>query len=72
MWDSALRLPLSFSRPLRKPDTAVLITDEPMKFWRVFSCLIVYDPDTRPIGIARVLHGSRDLKAMFRNRPPRP
>jgi len=25
----------------------------------------------RPIGIARVLHAARDLKAMFHNAPPR-
>ncbi len=47
------------------------ITSEPVKFWQVFSYLIVYDPATRPLGIARVLHGSRDLEALFRAQPPR-
>jgi toxin ParE1/3/4 len=47
------------------------LTDEPVKFWPVFSYLIVYDPATRPIGIARVLHGSRDLASLFINEPPR-
>jgi plasmid stabilization system protein ParE len=47
------------------------LTDEPMKFWSVFSYLIVYDPAMRPIGIARVLHSSRDLAALFVDRPPR-
>jgi plasmid stabilization system protein ParE len=47
------------------------LTAEPMKFWTVFSYLIVYDPATNPIGIARVLHGSQDLEAMFKARPPR-
>ncbi len=47
------------------------LTDEPVKFWPVFSYLIVYDPSTRPLGVARVLHGNRDLEALFKQRPPR-
>ena len=47
------------------------LTDEPVKFWSVFSYLIVYDPATKPLGVARVLHASRDLEAMFRTSPPR-
>ncbi len=47
------------------------LTDEPVKFWSVFSYLIVYDPATQPLGIARVLHGSQDLETMFRDQPPR-
>ncbi len=47
------------------------LTDEPVKFWSVFAYLIVYDPDMRPIGIARVLHSSQDLEVRFRDRPPR-
>jgi plasmid stabilization system protein ParE len=47
------------------------LTDEKVKFWPVFSYLIVYDPATQPLGIARVLHGSRDIEALFRIRPPR-
>ena len=47
------------------------LTDQPVKFWSVFSYLIVYDPAMKPIGVARVLHGRQDLEAMFRTRPPR-
>jgi toxin ParE1/3/4 len=47
------------------------LTDEPVKFWPVFSYLIVYAPDMTPLGVARVLHGSQDLETLFRNRPPR-
>jgi plasmid stabilization system protein ParE len=47
------------------------LTDEDVRFWTVLSYLIVYDPAMRPIGIARVLHGARDLEAMFRTNPPR-
>ncbi len=47
------------------------LTEEPVKFWPVFSYLIVYDPAMEPLGVARVLHASRDLEALFRTRPPR-
>jgi plasmid stabilization system protein ParE len=38
------------------------LTDKPVKFWPVFSYLIVYDPERRPIEVLRVLHGARDLE----------
>ncbi len=47
------------------------LTDEPVRFWSVFSFMIVYDPATRPLGVARVLHGSQDLEALHRKHPPR-
>ena len=47
------------------------LTDEPVKFWPVFSYLIVYDADMKTLGVARVLHGSQDLETMFRSRPSR-
>jgi toxin ParE1/3/4 len=47
------------------------LTDEPVKFWSVFSYLIVYDPATKPLGVARIVHGSQDLEALFRKHPPR-
>ncbi len=46
------------------------LTGEPVRFWPVLSYLIVYDPAMQPLGIARVLHASRDLETMFRDRPP--
>jgi plasmid stabilization system protein ParE len=47
------------------------LTDEPVKFWSVFSYMIVYDPAARPMGVARVLHGSMDLEKLFRKNPTR-
>jgi toxin ParE1/3/4 len=47
------------------------LTEEPVKFWAVFSYLIVYDPATRPIGVARIIHGPQDVGAIFRENPPR-
>lgn len=46
------------------------LTDAPVKFWPVFSYLIVYDPATQPIGVARVIHGHQDIETMFREHPP--
>lgn len=37
------------------------LTAAPLKFWSVYSYLIVYRPAPRPIGIVRVVHGSRNL-----------
>lgn len=47
------------------------LTDEPVKFWGVFSYLIVYDPAAKPINVIRVLHSARDLGALFERNPPR-
>ena len=47
------------------------LTDEPVRFWSIFSYMIVYDPATRPLGVARVLQGSQNLEALFRKNPPR-
>jgi plasmid stabilization system protein ParE len=41
------------------------LTGEPVKFWQVFSYMMVCDHRTRPIGIARVLHSSRDIAAVL-------
>jgi len=41
------------------------LTPLPVKFWSVFSYLIVYDPAARPIAIVRVLHGRRDVRAIL-------
>ena len=41
------------------------LTDNALKFWAVFSYLIVYDPATRPIEIMRILHGSRNVSAIL-------
>jgi antitoxin ParD1/3/4/toxin ParE1/3/4 len=37
------------------------LTEFDVKFWPVFSYLIVYSPDTHPLEIVRVLHGARDI-----------
>jgi plasmid stabilization system protein ParE len=41
------------------------LTSLPVKFWSVFSYLIVYDPAARPVAIVRVLHGRRDVETIL-------
>ncbi len=47
------------------------LTDEPMKFWSVFSYMIAYYPAAKPLDVARVLHASQDLAKLLKQRPPR-
>ena len=43
------------------------LTERPVKFWGVFSYLIVYDPASRPLTILAILHRARDLETVLRN-----
>jgi toxin ParE1/3/4 len=38
------------------------LTSLPLKFWPVYSYLIVYDPGTKPLQVIRVLHGRRNIE----------
>jgi antitoxin ParD1/3/4/toxin ParE1/3/4 len=37
----------------------------PLRFWPVFSYLIIYRSEARPIQILRVLHGARDVQSIL-------
>ena len=37
------------------------LTTRPVKFWSVFSYLVVYDPESSPLQIITVVHGARDV-----------
>jgi toxin ParE1/3/4 len=41
------------------------LTGEPVKFWPVFSYLIVYSQGKKPVEIARILHGKRDVEEIL-------
>jgi len=48
------------------------ITLYPVRFWTVTkypNYVIVYRPETVPLQVVAVLHGSRDLKEVLRERP---
>src|SRR5712691_8316612 len=44
------------------------LTDETVKFFPVYSYLIVYRPDTVPLQIVSILHGRRDVEQLLRDR----
>lgn len=46
------------------------LTGLPVKFWSVFSYLVVYDPAVSPLAIVRVLHGRRDVQAILGRQNP--
>ncbi len=44
------------------------LTDEPVKFFPVYSYLIVYRPETNPLQVVAILHGYRDLEQLLWDR----
>lgn len=41
------------------------LTERPVKFWPVYSYLIVYDPNSKPLHVLRILHGARDATILL-------
>jgi plasmid stabilization system protein ParE len=44
------------------------VADESLRFWSVYSYLIAYRPERKPIEIVRVLHGARDIGKFFKGK----
>ena len=44
------------------------LTDEPVKFFPVYSYLIVYRPETKPLQVAAIVHGHRDVAEILKKR----
>jgi plasmid stabilization system protein ParE len=42
------------------------LTDRPLRFYRVYSVFLIYDPASSPLYIARVYHGAQDIKNRMR------
>ena len=40
------------------------LSENSLRAWPVYSYLILYRPDTRPLQIVRVVHGARDLRRL--------
>lgn len=38
------------------------LSDQNVRFWSVYSYMIIYDPNTKPVHILRVISGYRDVK----------
>ncbi len=37
------------------------LTTKPVRFWTVYSYLIIYDPASEPLAVVRILSGYRDI-----------
>jgi antitoxin ParD1/3/4/toxin ParE1/3/4 len=44
------------------------LTQRPVLFFPLYSFLVVYDPDAKPIRIMAILRGRRDVKRILRER----
>src|SRR5688572_7790365 len=44
------------------------LTDEPLRFWSVYSYLIVYRAEQRPLEVIAIVHGARDVERVLRRR----
>jgi len=44
------------------------LTDQAVKFFPVYSYLIVYRPDTKPLQVVSILHGRRDVEEILKGR----
>jgi toxin ParE1/3/4 len=44
------------------------LTDQAVKFFPVYSYLIVYRPDTKPLQVVSILHGRRDVEQILKGR----
>jgi antitoxin ParD1/3/4/toxin ParE1/3/4 len=42
------------------------LTDQALRFWPVYSYLIVYREAIKPLQVIRILHGARDLAGLLR------
>ena len=45
------------------------LTDHDVKFFSVYSYLIVYRPESSPLQVVSILHGKRDVAAILQKRP---
>ena len=46
------------------------LTDKPLRFWSVYSCLVVYDFASAPLTVVAVLHGARDVAQLLKRIVP--
>ena len=42
------------------------LTSKPVRFWPIYSYLIIYDPATQPLEIVRILSGYRDVASLLK------
>lgn len=44
------------------------LVDEPVRFWPVYSYLLIYRPETRPVEFIHVVSGSRHIAALLKRK----
>jgi toxin ParE1/3/4 len=44
------------------------LTDEAVRFFPIYSYLIVYRPETKPLQVVSILHGRRNLELILKER----
>jgi plasmid stabilization system protein ParE len=44
------------------------LTDEPVKFFPIYSYLVVYRPETKPLQVVAIIHGRRDAEQLLKAR----
>jgi antitoxin ParD1/3/4 len=44
------------------------LTKLPVRFFPLYSYLIIYEPEARPVRILAVIHGNRNLKRLLKDR----
>jgi len=44
------------------------LTDQPVRFFPIYSYLIVYRPETKPLQVVGILHGRRDVEQLLTSR----
>jgi len=42
------------------------LTDEPVRVFAVYSYLIIYRPETRPLRVVSIIHGNRDVSRILK------
>ncbi len=42
------------------------LTGERVRWWNIFKWIVLYDPETSPITILRIIHGGRELGRILR------
>ena len=43
------------------------LTERPVRFWSIYSYLVVYDPASSPLTIIAVLQGARDVENLLKS-----
>lgn len=59
----------AISRLARNPEIGHFrrdLTSKPVRFWAVYSYLVIYNPATHPLEIVRILSGYRDVAALLK------